>query len=110
MNDKTELQAGASATEGLSSPQGELERLVMTIEGDDLVFSNGRRFESVANCGIIGLSRDCTSLYGGYDDGIKTEQWEWDEEEDEDVLTKDEKIALAEYMIEGWNKFKLSQS
>lgn len=30
MSDKTELQSEASATEGLSSPQGELERLVMT--------------------------------------------------------------------------------
>jgi len=29
MNDKTELQSEATATGGLSSPQGELQRLVM---------------------------------------------------------------------------------
>ncbi len=37
MNDKTELQTEASATEGLSSPHGELERLVIPHEVLDLV-------------------------------------------------------------------------
>ncbi len=91
-------------------PQAMHERLVMKIEGDDLVFSNGRKFENVANCGIIGLSRDCKSVTGGYDNGIKTEQWEWDDEPDDEVLTDAEKVALAEYMISAWAAFKREHS
>ena len=107
MSDKIE----ASATHGLSSTEGAmLERLVMKIEGDDLVFSNGRKFENVVNCGIIGLSRDCKSVTGGYDSEIKTEQWEWDDEPDDEVLSDAEKVALAEYMISAWAAFKREYS
>lgn len=75
----------------------------MKIEMDELIFSTGKT--RYANCGIIGLSPK-GSISEGYDGGL------WDKDmsnrdlydEDED-LTKAERVELAEYMIRQWGKF-----
>ena len=66
----------------------------MKIKDDKVIFSTGK--EKYANNGIIGLSPEL-DITEGYDGGF---------EEDEDDLTKEEQIELAEYMIEAWARFK----
>lgn len=62
----------------------------LKIEGDNVIFSSGRR--DYANCGIIGLGPD-GSISGGYDGGFPSHGRD---------LTKAEQIELAEYMIQQW--------
>lgn len=66
----------------------------MENKGDDLIFSTGTVV--YANRGIIGISEEL-SVYGGYDNGIEEEE-----------LTKEELIELADFMIERWQSFKVS--
>jgi hypothetical protein len=63
----------------------------MKIEGDDLIFSTGRKV--YANYGIVGISPRL-GVTGGYDQGF-----------DGDLLPA-ERIELADYMIGQWLKFK----
>ncbi len=71
----------------------------MKIEGDDLVFSTGKRV--YANNGIIGLGPDL-DISGGYDQGIY-----YPDANCED-LSKQELIELADHMITKWQEFKVA--
>lgn len=68
----------------------------MEVDRDNLIFSTGKfRY---ANNGIIGLSEpdeDGWEVTEGYDGGI-----------DINDLTKEEKVELADYMINLWQRFK----
>lgn len=76
----------------------------MRIEGDTVIFSSGRRRD--ANCGIIGLSPDL-HVTGGYDQGFYTPLQEGMPPGDQsNALTPSERIELADYMIEQWQRFK----
>lgn len=82
----------------------DLNEITVEIDNDGIHFSNGKFVE--ANCGIVGLSRGAEFLSGGYDDGIKTEAFY---DDDDDYLKPDEQIALANYMISQWVKFRDSR-
>ena len=60
---------------------------------DNYKLSTGK--ELSANRGIIGID-PLLNISEGYDDGI----------DDDYLLTKEEKIELAEYMISLWEKYK----
>jgi len=62
----------------------------MKIEGDDVIFSNGK--VKYANCGIIGISPD-GNVTEGYDGGFT-------------IMTDEERVELADYMINTWQEFK----
>lgn len=66
----------------------------MKIDGDDLIFSTGKKV--YANNGIIGISPS-GEISEGYDGDIDTEN-----------LTPEEKLELANYMLVKWESFKLS--
>ena len=68
----------------------------MIIERDTIILDTGRRLP--ANKGIVGLSPD-GGIFGGYDDHIHVVTWG-----DEDELTPDELIDIADYMIASWEK------
>jgi len=72
----------------------------MKIDGDKVTFSTGK--ERIANCGIIGISERHLEVTDGYDSGFHNDDWY----DDEQKLTKEEQIELADYMIGVWNKFK----
>lgn len=78
----------------------------MKIEGDKVIFSTGKT--RGANCGIIGLSPRM-DVSGGYDGGFYNgpDDEEWRDEDER--LTKEELVELAEYMIEQWQKFRSLQ-
>lgn len=78
----------------------------MKIEGDKVIFSTGKARS--ANCGIIGLSPEM-GVSEGYDGGFYSgpDGEEWRDEEEK--LTKEELVELADYMIEQWLKFRLLQ-
>jgi len=65
-------------------------------DGYTIVFSNGRRITHV-NFGIIGLGPNM-QVGGGCDTMIDRPEW--------GELNKQEKIELADYMIEGWQAYK----
>ena len=69
----------------------------MKIEGDYIYFNNGRKL--YACLGVIGLGEDRAPTYG-FDGGLEESLF------DEETLTKAEKIELADYMINLWNKYK----
>lgn len=75
----------------------------MKIEGDTIIFTSGRKRD--ANNGIIGIGADM-DVSEGYDGGFYTgpDGEEWHNEEDR--LTKEDLLELAEYMIDQWTKFK----
>jgi hypothetical protein len=66
----------------------------MRVEGDEVIFSSGKRL--YANAGIIGLS-ERLDVTEGYDGGFCYY---------DDKLTEDERHELADYMIDLWNKYK----
>lgn len=66
----------------------------MKIEGDYMVFSTGK--EAYAYAGVIGLD-PVLHVFGGYDDSV----YEYNND-----LSKAERIELADYMIEQWQKFR----
>ncbi len=68
----------------------------MKIEGDELVFSTGKRVS--ANCGIIGIDAE-GEVFGGFDDGIDTEE-----------LTLQEKHELCDYVIAQWQKWMVNNA
>lgn len=63
-------------------------------DNDAIVFSDGRRYNT--NCGIIGLSPGLNT-YEGYDGVLESGNCMFD---------KQQKIELADYMIELWTKYK----
>jgi hypothetical protein len=74
----------------------------MRIDGDTVKFRSGR--EEYANCGIIGISPD-GNVSGGYDDGFG----DFEGHEDMPVLSRKERVELAEYMIIQWEKFAMKE-
>lgn len=70
----------------------------MKIEGDWVEFSTGR--VSYANFGVIGLGDDLTVSHGA-DGGFWAPDYEG-----EDALTPEERVELADYMIERWTAFR----
>ena len=68
----------------------------MRRDGDETIFSTGKRV--YAHCGIIGLDSDLNT-YEGYDGGFE-----------DNKLTSEEKLELANYMIAAWNEYKLKIS
>ena len=75
----------------------------MKIDGDKVIFSTGK--EKDANNGIIGLSPKY-NVTEGYDGGFHSPKDSWESDEDYDGLNIEERIELAEYMIERWKEFK----
>jgi hypothetical protein len=73
----------------------------MKVEEDELVFSTGRRF--YANKGIVGLSPNL-EISEGYDGGIE-DKWC----EPPRVLTRAEKVELADYMIALWTEYRVRE-
>ncbi len=67
----------------------------MKIEGDDVIFDSGKKLD--ANGGIIGLNQRLEA-YGGYDQDL---DWGGSDE----LLTPDERMELAEYMIALWRRY-----
>ena len=73
----------------------------MKIVENKILFLSGE--ESNAYGGVIGLS-PTYEVHGGYDEDIYAEHmWEWEE----DKLSKEDLLELADYMIDEWNKFKI---
>ena len=72
----------------------------MQINGDDVIFSTGRRKN--ANLGIIGLGPD-NQVTGGYDEGFFNPADIWYKKPD---LTPGECVELADFMIRRWQEFR----
>ena len=68
----------------------------MRRDGDEIIFSTGKRV--YAHRGIIGLD-SALNTYEGYDGGFE-----------DNKLTSEEKLELANYMIAAWNEYKLKIS
>ena len=67
-------------------------------EKEEYIFNSGKT--ASANCGIIGLSPEL-EVSDGYD-GL----FHCYDKENACELTKEDKIELADYMINQWQKFK----
>lgn len=63
----------------------------MIIRGDKIIFNTGKAV--YANGGIIGISGNSLAIYEGHDGGL-------------DLVTREEKIELADYMLELWKKYR----
>lgn len=76
----------------------------MEINGDKVLFSTGT--EKDANNGFIGLNQKmCISE--GYDGYLYQPREDWMDDKDcYHILSYDEQIELADYMIALWQKFK----
>lgn len=74
----------------------------MQINGDDVIFSTGKR--KTANHGIIGLGPD-NQVSGGYDDGFfnPADEDAWYKKPE---LTPVECVELADFMILRWQEFR----
>ncbi len=62
------------------------------VDGDDLVFSTGKRLD--AHLGIVGINGQL-EVFEGYDGGLRCEK-----------LTEAERAELANHMISLWEKWK----
>lgn len=67
----------------------------MDIDGDHVILTSGRRF--YAHAGILGMDDDL-DLSGGYDDLISFD-------DDEEALSKTERLEIAAYMIDLWQRW-----
>ena len=74
----------------------------MKISKNTIFFSTGRT--RYANNGIIGIGPDM-NVTEGYDRGFY-EFCQGSFLDEDEILTKDELIELADYMIEQWKKFR----
>jgi hypothetical protein len=90
---------------------------MITIEGDEIVLSSGKRV--YAHCAIIGLClskgnrSDNLEVFGGYDQSIPWPMPDWwpDEEKKESAarfLSNVEMKELADYMADRWKQFSRS--
>jgi len=75
----------------------------MRIEGDDIVFSSGRREEHACNCGVIGLSFSLDGITAGWDSGMCSLIHEEDAYPE---YTQQEKAEICDYMITLWKNAK----
>ncbi len=71
-----------------------------SINEQTLIFSTGRRVSALR--GVIGIS-PYLEVFQGHDGILIPKEAFLD---DNDALTDAERIELADYMIEQWNKFK----
>jgi len=70
----------------------------MKVQGDNVIFSSGRT--ASANNGIIGISeQDLDEVYEGYDGML-------DPTFDRNLLSKEDKLELADYMVNLWMKYR----
>lgn len=69
---------------------------------NELIFKSGKKLE--ANKGLIGINSDL-EVSGGYDSMIQLDPYDW-LPDDRGGLTIDERIELADYVINLWNQFK----
>jgi preprotein translocase subunit Sec61beta len=74
----------------------------MKIEGDKVFFNSG--IVKYAFEGIISIYDDDKLVYG-YDGTFAYLPGYWDEDE-EDILTPDECVEIADYMIKQWQEFR----
>lgn len=70
---------------------------------DNLKLKSGR--ELYANLGFIAINEKL-DIAEGYDGGLPLAPNHSDYEFDEDKLTKEEALELADIMIDRWNRFK----
>ena len=72
-----------------------------------VTFSSGKKIYAYG--GIVGIDEDLV-VYGGYDqdfyDPTADYSWKTDPGENAQELTDEERVELADYMIERWNDFK----
>ena len=62
--------------------------------------------ELYANAGIVGITpTNPRGIFGGYDDCIESGR-----SEDEEDLTQDERVEIADFMIALWTQFKQPKS
>ena len=87
----------------------------MRIEGDKIIFSTGKI--KYANNGIVGLSgvsliTNEWDIFDGYDGILFNGDPHHNDhiEIEDDDLTNNELIELADYMIDLWKKFKESRN
>ena len=76
----------------------------MKINGDMVTFSTGKI--KSANCGVIGLSPKL-EVTEGFDAAFHRPMPSWMTIDNYDGLTRSERIELANYMIEQWQRFKV---
>lgn len=67
------------------------------VDNDALVFTSGRT--AYAHRGVVGLTADLAASHG-WDGGI------WPYGNDEQNLTKEDLLELADYMVERWMAFR----
>ena len=86
----------------------------MRIEGKKIIFSTGKI--KYANNGIVGLSGASLitnewDIFDGYDGILFNGDPHYNDyvEKDDDDLTNDELVELADYMVDLWKKFKESR-
>lgn len=75
----------------------------------ELTFSNGRHFYANGFIGIHEQYDGKIEIAEGYDGRIHLENADgslYNENDDENVMTQEEKGELADYMISLWTKFK----
>ena len=70
--------------------------ILMKIKGDAIILSTGRKI--CANKGIVGICPK-GDIYSGYDGIIHIDGWA-----DETVLTNDELMEIAAYMVSRWKE------
>jgi hypothetical protein len=75
----------------------------MKIEGRKIIFSSGNE-RQIGESGIIGIDQDLQVVGSGYDVGIYRHGY--DEFGEENPLTKEDLIELADHMIERWRAFR----
>jgi hypothetical protein len=72
---------------------------------DILKLKSGRELR--VNRGFISINQDL-EISEGYDCGLPSAPNEKHYEYDEDRLTKDEALELADILIDRWNRFKIA--
>lgn len=80
------------------------DKVTVTFDASEhsLFFSTGRKI--AANDGIVGINPECDGVYGGYDESPYIFQ-AYPGEVDE-TLTDAERIALADFMLARWQRYK----
>jgi len=75
------------------------------VEGENLILENGRLLYCAAG-GILGMSlQGEPEITHGFDDGF---DWDYDDDADpfDRPLSPEERVEIADFMIERWREFK----
>lgn len=78
----------------------------MKIDDNRIVFSSKRFAIHAGYIGAMYQENGTVEIATGYDQYLIPETGNFDYDYDNPHLTKEERIELADYMIEMWNKFK----